>query len=100
MNIMFIFIFVGFVFKWGVDYNLFFFFHFLNKDPFCLNTTWLLLLHVLWRKLSRLQIIEYKKDNVLNKKQLYHDLSLLYLIVLYQMSQIVLRASLIQGKLT
>lgn len=40
MNIMFIFIFVGFVFKWGVDYNLFFF-HFLNKDPFCLDTIWL-----------------------------------------------------------
>lgn len=44
-HVLFLF-FVGFVFKWGVDYDLLFFafFHFLNKDPFCLNTAWLPLL--------------------------------------------------------
>lgn len=58
MNIVFIF--VGFVFKWGVDYNLFFPFHFLNKDPFCLDTKWLSLLCVFPVMLHYLGVIRDK----------------------------------------
>lgn len=50
---MFIFIFVGFVFKWGVDYYPFSFFHFLNKDPFCLNTSGLTLVIYFQQQLEK-----------------------------------------------